>query len=328
MGHSFNSTFNKAEMNGNDNDIFATNTSEIVTVTVPNTAISYVSSLPSAFILNDVVIVILGIGKYDSGLHNLPGVKKDYDNIIDTFVKYWKYKVLYKTSNMNVVYNNDINIIDKNRNYKLYWTCDDIELFVEQARQHVVKNKHNGMIFVISSHGDVDKTIYDSNLERYELEDIFKLFSPQWGLFLESYKETKDESNHLFQIPKIFCIDCCRGDAIAKLTKVTDSKRTTDEKEELDDGKQPASSDKDVKQKQAANVLSKSALAVVGNEKFGFKSISKNEGKKYSAQMANFCKLWANVEGFSVADGSENGGLFLRNISRIFKDRKFIDNHQ
>ena len=62
-------------------------------------------------------------------------------------------------------------------------------------------------------------------------------------------------------------------------------------------------------------------------EEITFKTISKQEANKYCAQMANFCKLWANVEGCSVADGDEKGGLFLRNVSKLFKDKKFISKH-
>ena len=234
-------------------------------VTATNTMISHVSSISDPFMMNDVLIVILGIGEYDSGLDNLVGVRKDYNNIIHTFVKHWKYKVLYKTSDMNVVYSNDMHMIEKNRNYKLYWTCDDIELFVEQARQHVVKNKHNGMIFVISSHGDRDKVICDSNLEEYDLDEIFNAFSPQWKLLLQSYKETEDESNHLFQIPKIFCIDSCRGNYKAKLTKVSmQSKSNTYTKDEKKN---------EESKKESPNVNFTLAVGIVGDEKVAFKAI-------------------------------------------------------
>ena len=289
-------------------------------VTASNTMISHVSTVGDPFVMNDVLIIILGIGEYDSGLPNLDGVKKDYENIINTFVRYWKYKVLYMINNsdnddndnkMEPIYTNDMNTIDKNRNYKLYWTCDDIDLFVEQARKHVVQNQHNGMIFVISSHGDTDNIIYDSNIDEYELNDIFKLSSPEWSSMLESYKETQTESNHLFQIPKIFCIDCCRGDGKAQLTKLT---KTEEKKDEKKDEKDEAGTETNGDNK--------------GDEKFVSKGISKYESKIHSSQMANFCKLWANVEGFSVADGSENGGLFLRNICKIFKDRKFTMCHK
>ena len=310
--------------------------------TASDTVISHVSSVCDAFIINDVLIAILGIGEY-LGLRNLAGVKKDYENIINTFVKYWKYKVLYaitdngkSSSNTQFVYTNDRTVTDKNQNYKLFWTLDDIDQFVEQARKHVVKNKHNGMIFVISSHGDTDKIIYDSNCEKKHLEGIFKLFSPQWGQLLTSYKETEDESKHLFQIPKIFCIDSCRGDAIAKLTKVITKSKSNDNINTNNDTNQVNLEAKKSKDEQTIvntqvtndhHNSTKAVTKVVGDETFGLKTISKDAAKVYSAQEGNFCKVWANTNGFAVG-GSIKGGIFLRSVAYVFKDITFVDRHQ
>ena len=82
--------------------------------------------------MSDVLILIRGIDEYDSGLHNLAGITKDYNDVIHTFVKYQKYKVLHETSDMNVVYSN----------YKLNLTLNGIELFVEQAHIMVIEIRY------------------------------------------------------------------------------------------------------------------------------------------------------------------------------------------
>ena len=283
-----------------------------------------VSSVADAHEMNDILVVILGIGKYD-GLSDLNGVEKDYSNIIHTYIKYWKYKVLYKidgdsTNEENsLIYTNDRKITHKNKNYKLNWTIDDIELFIEQARKTLVKNKHDGLIFAISSHGDCDKVIYDSKQEIFELDSIFSMFCPQWSLLLETYTETTQESNHLFKIPKIFCIDSCRGSLSAKLTMVS-------LQDKIGLNKNNAQKDKEDKtQKSSPNADEEKNNTV--NEQYKLKTISKEQAKQHFASMSNFCKLWANVEGHSVADGSINGGLFLRSVCKLFKDRKYIYNH-
>ena len=46
------------------------------------------------------------------------------------------------------------------------------------------------------------------------------------------------------------------------------------------------------------------------------------------AQMANFAKIYANAEGFSVMGGSQHGGIFMRSVCKVFKDNKYVRNHK
>ena len=101
-------------------------------------------------------------------------VIKDYDYIIDTFLKYWEYFVCYKLNNNKYIYTNNISNIDNN--YAIKWIGDDIEQFFEQSPKHVVQNQHDGLMFFISSRGDLDKVTCDSECELYEdSETIEKL---------------------------------------------------------------------------------------------------------------------------------------------------------
>ena len=140
---------------------------------------SDVSEMPLPYRINGALIVFLGIGDYDDKLKNLPGVSKDYQNILNTFVGIWKYNAFYKNDKNITIYANDKNQIKSNSNYKLHWTIDEIKAFVEEARKCVVSNKHDALIFVISSHGDTRKIIYDSNMTKYRLRNIFNMFQPQ-----------------------------------------------------------------------------------------------------------------------------------------------------
>ena len=79
-----------------------------------------VSSLGDLYRLDDPLIVIIGVGKYD-GMPNLDGVPKDYENIIKTFSMYWKYNVLYKLDNNEFIYTNEIDELNDNINYKSEW---------------------------------------------------------------------------------------------------------------------------------------------------------------------------------------------------------------
>ena len=50
-----------------------------------------------------------------------------------------------------MVYSNDINEMSNRINYKLRWTLDEISVFVQESRQHIVNNKHDALIFVLSA---------------------------------------------------------------------------------------------------------------------------------------------------------------------------------
>ena len=399
------------------------------------TKLTGVSSIAPAITMDDPLIVIMGIGKY-KGLSDLAGVIKDYENLLTTFVKEWKYKIFYQLENNNIVYTNNINQLAQNdeySKYKLEWNGDEIELFVEQARKHVVKNKHNGLIFAISSHGDTGKVLYDSECEKYELDCIFSMFSPEGGQLLESYKETEMESNHLFKIPKIFFLDMCRGDYKAKVTNINintttsiHDENTNDQQDISDDhgngvtqvsfdhitsqnnsehigaveNQTPSATTQTTVEEQKSNtnttnhtnheetnngssdnglivtnheeiaqdakinenhngckndiklqIESKNEIELqhtvsdhdagivgvdsvqiqkdgVDDELFVFKTVSKEKAETLVSQMSNFCKVYANVDGFSVADGSLHGGIFLRNVCKLFQDKNFVLKHK
>ena len=293
-----------------------------------NSGISGISDVLGPFIVKKALIVFLGIGDYDDELQNLPGVLKDYQNILNTFVETWKYHALYKIQDNNqTIYSNAIETIKSHHNkFKLHWIEDEIDQFVEEARKHVVMNQHDGLIFCISSHGDTGKIIYDSNMDECDLHDIFKLFQAEWRTQLETYTETKEMSKQLFQIPKIFCIDSCRGSVEATIENVTQIDNDGENHNSKDENK----SDETVAIKYKGtgrNNINKSKTKISKPEQLNLKTITKSQAQSLSNDYSNFCKLWANVEGFAVADGSTNGGLFLRNVSTIFGDKKFVLNN-
>ena len=43
--------------------------------------------------------------------------------------------------------------------------------------------------------------------------------------------------------------------------------------------------------------------------------------------MENFCEVYATMDGYAAAEGNINGGLFLRNVKKVFNDYQFITKH-
>ena len=312
------------------------------------TGFTGVSSIAASLSIVDPLIIMMGVAEYD-GLPYLDSVIKDYDNVIATFVKYWKYKVFYKLNNNKYIYTNNINDIDNN--YAVKWDCNDIDSFIEESRKQVVQNKHDGLMFFISSHGDQDDILYDSECEIYELNGIFGMYAAQSSALLQSYSETEQESNHLLSIPKIFFLDMCRGPGKAKVTKIEIGKNQTTTMD-VDDGKQetktvmidetkeeskPNNEQADNEKKtQTTNSASDPAISLHNKNKtkekkeetFSLKGINKEDAHTLVGQMANFSKIYANTEGFSVMGGSEHGGIFMRSVCRVFKDTKYVQNHK
>ena len=134
-------------------------------------------------------------------------VIQDYDNIIDRFLKYWKYFVFYKLNHNKYIYTNNISEMDNN--YAIKWNGDDIDQFIDDAPKYAVQNEHDGLMFFISSCRARDKVIYDSENNVH-------------SVLLESYTETQPESNHLLSIPdpNIFFLDIDRGYQKAKVPKI------------------------------------------------------------------------------------------------------------
>ena len=278
-------------------------------------SIAGVSSVAASITIRDPLVVMLGIGEY-KGMRNLAGILKDYDNLIDTFVNYWKYKVFYRLDNNKYIYSNNKDAIETN--YKVKWNEDEIVNFVEESRKCIVKNKHDGILFAISSHGDTGRILYDSECSQFELDYLFSMYSPDASALLETYQETQEESNHLLTIPKIFFLDMCRGDSKAKVTqlaKSTGNISSTAESPQNEQKLSPLQLAGSKSLKQENNIIS-------------IKGISKEDSHKLVAQMANFCKLFANVEGNSVLDASQTGGVFLNNVCKVFKDVKFVSKHK
>ena len=152
-------------------------------------------------------------------------VIQDYDNTIDTFLKHCKYFVFYKLNNNKYIYTN--NISDSDNNYAIKWNGDDIDQFVEESPIHVFQNKHDGLMFFISSPDDRDKVTNHSESKIYKLECIFSMHLSQASVLLESYTESQQESSHLLSIPKIIFLDVGHGNQNAKVAKIETQKNET-----------------------------------------------------------------------------------------------------
>ena len=126
----------------------------------------------------------------------------------------------------------------------------------------------------------------------------------------------------------------CRGQGKAKATHVLTTTVTIDEmKEESKASNKQANSENQTTQHEHSKSVASAAISSHNKSKqkietFVLKGITKDDAHKLVAQMANFAKIYANLEGFSVMGASERGGIFMRSVCRIFKDTKYVVNHK
>ena len=321
---------------------------------------SGVSTVKPAFLINDPLVVVIGIGEYDenSGYETLDGVSKDYYHIIHTFVHCWRYKVLFKSSKNKTIYTNTPTAVksfekrdDNDDGYKLHWTKEEILQFGQESCNKLVEYQHNGLLFVISCHGGSQGVIYDSTGEEFVLEFLCEIFRP--------IPDASDDPtfNHLYAIPKIFFLDICRGSMQMKVYPVKKqgkkvvsliSNNSTDEDFPLamkggsgpilngyeshntgnNDNKNEQSDDQQTQEHPKNEEKSEKQSEESNSEQKQEEKQEEKDEEEVSARHINFYKIYANIDGYKVADGSVNGGLFLRNVSKVFRDTPWVQDHE
>lgn len=285
----------------------------------------------SIYTVKNGLVVILGIGEI-YGYPDLAGVPKDYANIINTFKKY-NYAIFYKSANNESIYSNDKNVFRQETEYKLKWQWDEIDSFLVEARYYVVCNDHDALLFFISGHGDVNDVLHDSDCGCIQVQDeIVLTFHPEAVKYLESHQETEIQTKRLFAIPKIFFIDMCRGKKAAKVTQTVTG--TSDINDDIKDvtieskyNDQQQQSEIDCFMDESKISETDSSATTAKTEKFTLKTVDQETADKLYAQTANFYSIYATSDSCLTADGSVNGGLFTRNVCRVFNDLEFVSDH-
>ena len=138
---------------------------------------------------------------------NLPGIGGDYKNCVDVFNNVYNYSVFYQNNKNKSVYATrkiDLKTAKLSRCVKIEWNETEIIAFFKNARDILVNNKHDALITIISSHGDSEGVIIDSEDEEVGLIQIFYLF-------------TRDECPYLQDKPKVMFVEACGGRMLSKV---------------------------------------------------------------------------------------------------------------
>ena len=279
------------------------------------------------------LIVLLFIGEYskNSQFEDVIAAQRDYILAKNCFNKVRGYSTVYmrddkkksnnndnenKNNNNN---NNELKLV-RNRNkmvkdcFKLEWSCDEIENFNERIISKVLNDKdvnYDGLIYIISGHGDSDDRVFDSYGEEYGFAFILNKFDNK------SCRALRGK-------PKIFIIDTDRGNEEAKLhlrsINVEDKKEmkietTTDKK--LNATEKEKEKEKETEKENKSEDISKKLD--VSNEEIW--------NERYYCKFDNFRIIYSNTKGYKKNDLHTNkkGSCLIRAITKVFNhDKTFL----
>ena len=167
---------------------------------------SYFSQVRSRKITNPLVTALV-IGNYrDSTLPNIQTANTDYENIINSFNTVYGYCVVLAQNTKNSddftltqFGSRDVSQI-RSCNFKRKWSCEEIDDFNDQIKKNFIDNdgtNFDGLIYVVSCHGDGKSIIYDSKGEDFSLSCVY-------------YQFDNNRCRNLRNKPKIYLLDIYR----------------------------------------------------------------------------------------------------------------------
>ena len=264
--------------------------------------------------MEDPLIVILGIGDYHDKSENLVGIGTDYKRCINVFNGAYNYSVFYQNYKNKNVYKRekiDLNTAQISRRVKIEWKEVEILKFFEDARDVVVNNNHDGLIIIISSHGDDEGVILDSDNEEVSLMEIYWMF-------------TRDECPYLKDKPKIVFVDACRG---RMLRKAESTKKKGNENKGYDNQSNSSSDSGNTTETQTSALKTKSlnsgstASAHESKNKIE-KNSFENKFKKTKAyhKQGNFRFIYGSIDGYAIVEGGTKGGYLIQALCSVFSN--------
>ena len=283
------------------------------------------------------LVAMIGISKYSEKckLGKLTGVEADYVSMKYGFNTKWGYDMFYyadndsddkKTNSTNYV-SKHITTRSRKRDlkdkYKMEWFEDDIDQFNDDIVEILSNDtKYDGLIYIISCHGGEYGSIFDSNGDEYVLEFVY-------------YKFDNATCPQLRNKPKIFFINCQRGD---KNDILIENKNKSLLNAVLDvmmpktmKGNSMLSTGSNINYyiNKMASIDDESknnneSLSAIPSTQQGTSSILINYqlfNQEYYCKESNFRKIFATAAGYNkIAPSAAKGSYLLRSLRHILSD--------
>ena len=281
---------------------------------------------PKNYSIVDPMIIMIGIGKYDSDvMPSLNGVSIDYTRMMNVFNNKFGYAFCYKNSDNETIYLNK-SIENKNKlkdNFKLYWIDEEIDDFLEYCSQIFIKNKHDSLFIIISSHGE-SEVILTSDGEEYS-----------HGMF-QAYFMASEFSN----VPKVIFFDACRGSMKPLFKKKekkenkTTIKKSNSSKAEFELAQYLVCDDNtENKENDTIKIKGKEnnpddKKNTKNNINVNTSTISNNNNKNNDdLNFHLWRRIYANPDGYAAIDGGMKGGYLIRGLYKTLLDTTNSTSH-
>ena len=169
-------------------------------------------------------------------------------------------------------------------------------------------------LIVILGIGQYGGRIYDCNgNDDISLNDIFDIFN-------------NENLKKLCNKPKIYFIDCCRGDMRLK-AQIHSSNDNDDNDDQIEETKNDGSDDDNTHKPLIQNVNTKGRSNGNGNNNSSNNSRNNDNSNKTYTIPSDCRSIYATIEGYAAIDGGNKGGYLIRSVTKAFaKDEIFNKN--
>ena len=300
------------------------------------------------YILNNPLIVVLGICEYDKHIFpNLNCAINDYKNVEFAFHITRGYSMIHFDTNNLIVHkkaqqrqqpqqeqhtqerekdkstNARKSKVSSRNRFKLRWTEDEIFDFNKKIHSIVNSARYNydSLIYFISCHGDDGGVIYDSDGNKVPLITIFDKFSNQNCVQLRNK-------------PKIYFIEACRGSmrtqrlANSQLGNNSRSyennkKKNNDKKLTITTISKTKTNSKNLSDHDESEIKVNSSLEETYSKKNKGNKNESNKNTLFSKYSSNR-EIYANTDGYLVVEPNNYGGYMIQSITQsIVNDNIF-----
>ena len=273
------------------------------------------------------MVAMIGIGYYPNGgiLGNLIGIKNEYKNMIQLFVEYCGYSMIYENDKNEIKYLTKKKLIENNNfynnNFKIKWNENDIKKYIKNVKKNINIYKPDSLIFIISSHGDSEKVIIDSNFDEHSLMSIYSEF---WNI--------NGGCPYLADKPKIFIIDACQGRQTpipnGLLTNTNNNNNNTNiDNDNINNVESEINitldetNDRTIDESTELIDESKNSKQELKNDSTDESSLESKESNdkmtKKHLKYENFCYIYGNIEDYAVVDAGIKGSHLLLALKNV-----------